>query len=200
MAEGAQLLSACTINLLPRDGEMYFLGDAIAPAAATFADLRAAIPWRQEMARVMGRVLPTPRLTAWFGEAGYRYSGIDHRAAAMPECLRPLKAQAEKLAGCQFNSVLLNLYRNGRDSVSWHCDNERGLGPVIASISLGATRRFRVRHRHDARLWLALDLTAGSCLIMAGGMQQSWLHCVPKQPKVAEERINLTFRQMGAAD
>jgi alkylated DNA repair dioxygenase AlkB len=188
-------------NLLPHDGELYFLPDAIPPAltARVFAVLQASIPFKRETGLLFGRRQILPRETAWFGEGSYRYSGITHLPAPMPECLLPLKVLAETLAGSGFNSVLLNHYRDGRDSVSWHSDDESklGLGPVIASLSLGATRRFLVRHRTEKGLRFALDLTAGSCLIMAGTMQQHWQHCVPKV-RHAEPRINLTFRRVAA--
>jgi alkylated DNA repair dioxygenase AlkB len=182
-------------NLLPRDGEMYFLPDAIAtaPARKLFDELRESIAFKRETGLIFGRRQRLPRETAWFGEAGYRYSGVSHPPVRMPDCLLPLKLLAENLAGCGFNSVLLNHYRDGRDSVSWHSDDKGGIGPVIASLSLGATRRFLVRHRDDKDLRLALELTSGSCLIMASTMQQYWQHSVPKV-RHAEPRINLTFR------
>ena len=141
--------------------------------------------------------MPIPRLTAWHGAAGYVYSGIRLTPAAWTPPLLELKALAERLAGERFNSVLLNLYRDGRDSVSWHADNEPGLGrdPVIASLSLGAVRRFQLKHRRlDERL--ALDLPHGSCLIMAGATQHHWLHQLPKTTRPVGPRINLTFRHM----
>ena len=135
-------------NLLPFDGEVFLVPDVIAKAQADdlFRRLREEVAWRQDQATVMGRTRPIPRLQAWYGAGGYVYSGI--RLAPLPwtEPLLELKARAEELAGTVFNSVLVNLYRDGRDSVSWHADHEPGLGrnPVIASISLGAVRRFHV--------------------------------------------------------
>lgn len=107
---------------------------------------------------------------------------------------------AEGLAGQRFNSVLLNLYRDGRDSVSWHADNEPGLGrnPVIASLSLGATRRFQLKHRRSKER-VRVDLTHGSCLVMAGATQHHWLHQIPKTARPVGPRINLTFRTMRRA-
>jgi alkylated DNA repair dioxygenase AlkB len=114
--------------------------------------------------------------------------------------LLEIKAVAEACASVPFNSVLLNLYRDGRDSVSWHADNEPGLGrnPVIASISLGALRRFQMKHRSSSRR-LALELPHGSCLVMAGSTQHHWLHQVPKTARPVGPRINLTFRTMESA-
>jgi alkylated DNA repair dioxygenase AlkB len=186
-------------NLLPCDGEAFLFERACAPADADrlFEALLRLTPWRQEIATVMGRRLPIPRLTAWHGEAGYVYSGIRMEPAPWNEPLLELRAVAERLAGRPFNSVLLNLYRDGRDSVSWHADNEPGLRrePVIASISLGAVRRFQLRHRRlNERL--GLDLPHGSCLIMAGATQHHWLHQLPKTARPVGPRINLTFRLM----
>ena len=189
-------------NLLPGDGLVRLHEGALAEADALrlFEQLMAATPWREEIATVMGRRLPIPRLTAWHGAAGYVYSGIRMRPAPWNPPLLEIKAVAEACAGQPFNSVLLNLYRNGRDSVSWHADNEPGLGrnPVIASVSLGATRRFQMKHRgRDERI--TLDLPSGSCLVMAGPTQHHWLHQVPKTGRPVGPRINLTFRAMGAA-
>jgi alkylated DNA repair dioxygenase AlkB len=186
-------------NLLPCHGEAFLFERACAPAAADrlFEALLRLTPWRQEIATVMGRRVPIPRLTAWHGEAGYVYSGIRMEPASWNEPLLELRAVAERLGGQPFNSVLLNLYRDGRDSVSWHADNEPGLGrePVIASISLGAVRRFQLRHRRRNER-LGLDLPHGSCLIMAGATQHHWLHQLPKTARPVGPRINLTFRLM----
>jgi len=186
-------------NLLPYDGQAFLIERACTPAEADrlFEELLRLTPWRQEVATVMGRRVPIPRLTAWHGEAGYVYSGIRMEPAPWSEPLLELKAVAERLAGRPFNSVLLNLYRDGRDSVSWHADNEPGLGrePVIASISLGAVRRFQLRHRRRGER-IGLDLPHGSCLIMAGATQHHWLHQLPKTARPVGPRINLTFRLM----
>jgi alkylated DNA repair dioxygenase AlkB len=141
--------------------------------------------------------VPIPRLTAWHGEAGYVYSGIAMQPAAWTPALLEIKRCAEHHAGQGFNSVLLNLYRDGRDSVSWHADNEPGLGrdPVIASLSLGATRRFQLKHRRNG-LRVAIDLEHGSCLVMAGATQHHWLHQLPKTARPVGPRVNLTFRRM----
>lgn len=191
--------AAGTGNLLPCDGEVWLVEDAILPhdADRLFQTLSTELDWRQEEAVVMGRRLPIPRLTAWYGEAGYVYSGIKHEPAPWTLPLLELKAIAERFAGQPFNSVLLNLYRAGRDSVSWHADNEPGLGrnPTIASLSLGATRRFQLKHRRLSER-LSLDLPHGSCLIMAGATQHHWLHQVPKTARAVSPRINLTFRSM----
>jgi alkylated DNA repair dioxygenase AlkB len=186
-------------NLLPRDGVVRLHEHALAEADARrlLGELMALTAWRREVATVMGRRVPIPRLTAWHGEAGYVYSGIRMAPALWNPPLLELKAVAEACAGQAFNSVLLNLYRDGRDSVSWHADNEPGLGrnPVIASISLGAVRRFQMKHRGSGER-VALDLPPGSCLVMAGATQHHWLHQVPKTARAVGVRINLTFRAM----
>jgi alkylated DNA repair dioxygenase AlkB len=189
-------------NVLPCDGIAWLRGDALGEVDASrlFEQLMALTPWRQEIATVMGRRVPIPRLTAWHGAAGYVYSGIKMTPASWNPSLLEIKAVAEACAGHAFNSVLLNLYRDGRDSVSWHADNEPGLGrnPVIASVSLGATRRFQMKHRGRAAR-IVLDLPSGSCLIMAGATQHHWLHQVPKTAQPVGPRINLTFRAMATA-
>jgi alkylated DNA repair dioxygenase AlkB len=190
------------LNLLPIDGEVFLHPDALTrpDADRLFEELLSTIAWRQEIAMVMGRRLPIPRLTAWHGAAGYVYSGIRMVPAPWTPSLLELKGIAETLAGRPFNSVLLNLYRSGRDSVSWHADNEPGLGhnPVIASLSLGAVRRFQLRHRRSGDR-LAIDLPHGSCLIMAGATQHHWLHQLPKTTQPVGPRVNLTFRAMAPA-
>ena len=189
-------------NLLPCDGIVRLHEEALSEAAALrlFDQLMALTPWRQEIATLMGRRVPIPRLTAWHSAAGYVYSGIRMTPAPWNAPLLETKAVAEACAGQAFNSVLLNLYRDGRDSVSWHADNEPGLGrnPVIASISLGATRRFQMKHRQRNER-LLLDLPSGSCLVMAGPAQHHWLHQVPKTSRPVGPRINLTFRAMAVA-
>jgi alkylated DNA repair dioxygenase AlkB len=193
-------MSVVAGNLLPVDGEARLFADAVAAPEAVLARLSAVVDWRQEDARIMGRTVPLPRLTAWYGDAGYRYSGVDNPPRPWLDELLPLKATAERLAGVAFNSVLLNLYRDGRDSVAWHRDAEPALGPdpIIASFSLGAVRRFKLRHRRDKRLTVDLDLPPGSCLVMGPGSQVHWLHALPKTAKPVGPRLNLTFRRVVA--
>ncbi len=186
-------------NILPRDGEAVLVPDAIPRGQADrlFARLTHALAWRSEVALVVGRRIALPRLTAWYGEGAYTYSGIRNPPAAWTDDLLEAKAVAERCAGIAFNSVLANLYRDGRDSVSWHADDESVLGeaPVIASLSFGAVRRFRLRHKSIPSLSVALDLPHGSCLVMAGATQRHWLHQVPKTARPVGPRINLTFRR-----
>jgi len=182
-------------NLAPRDGELWLIEAAVAEPERVLQRLLTELDWRQDTARIVGREVQLPRLTAWYGDAGYRYSGIDNSPEPWLPTLLELKATAEDLAGTTFNSVLANLYRDGRDSMGWHSDDERELGvdPVIASLSFGAVRRFRLKHKREP-LSLALDLQPGSCLVMAGTLQHHWRHALPKTSKPVGPRVNLTFR------
>jgi alkylated DNA repair dioxygenase AlkB len=141
-----------------------------------------------------------PRLVAWFGdpEASYTYSGLKLVPEPWPARLASLRARVEEQAGAAFNSVLCNLYRDGADSMGLHSDDERELGqnPIIASVSLGETRRFVMRHKKKAAERLDLDLPGGSLLVMAGTTQHHWRHGVPKQRAIEGARINLTFRRI----
>ncbi|MFD2095232.1 alpha-ketoglutarate-dependent dioxygenase AlkB family protein [Corallincola platygyrae] len=159
--------------------------------------LQSELDWNQPEITLFGRSNPIPRLQAWYGDAGtrYRYSGMTMQPEPWQPTLLALKQQLEQTLSYQFNSVLANLYRDGRDSMGWHSDNEPELGsaPVIASLSFGAPRRFQMRHKYQGYKF-ELVLGAGSLLVMSGVTQQHWQHAVPKQSKVHEPRINLTFR------
>ncbi len=161
-------------------------------------ELTGAIAWRQDWITIYGRSLPQPRLTAWYGDVGksYTYSGITMNPSPWTPRLLDLKATVEAVAGVAFNSVLLNLYRDGNDSMGWHSDDEPELGPnpVIGSLSLGGTRRLVLRHRFEKGLKHQLELTSGSFLLMRGTTQHYWQHQVPKTKRPVLPRINLTFR------
>ncbi|HUF96486.1 MAG TPA: alpha-ketoglutarate-dependent dioxygenase AlkB [Ilumatobacter sp.] len=163
-----------------------------------FTSVEASTNWRREMIRMYGREVPVPRLTAWVGDPGksYTYSNIALQPEPWSEPLLEMRALVEREAGVTFNSVLLNLYRTGADGVAWHSDDEPELGqaPVIASVSLGATRRFQLRRRDDHAVRHELDLRHGSLLMMRGDTQHVWEHQVPKTAKPTAPRINLTFR------
>ncbi len=160
--------------------------------------LTQTIDWRQDWITIYGRSLPQPRLTAWYGDAGksYTYSGITMIPTAWTPMLLELKAGVDAVSGVVFNSVLLNLYRDGNDSMGWHSDDEAELGhnPVIGSLSLGGTRRFMLRYRSQKGLKHQLELTSGSLLLMQGTTQQYWQHHIPKTKRPVAPRINLTFR------
>jgi alkylated DNA repair dioxygenase AlkB len=184
---------------LPYDGLAYVIADTDGEFEwpGVTARLAETVPWRVETARLFGRNMPVPRMTAWFGDADYTYSGIHHRAAPFPAVVQRLRERAEAISGGSYNAVLLNLYRNGSDSVGWHSDHEAGLGdcPTIASLSLGATRHFQFRHRRTKET-ITLELSEGLWLVMAGETQRFWVHQVPKTTAAVERRFNLTFRRM----
>ncbi|GAB4370216.1 MAG: alpha-ketoglutarate-dependent dioxygenase AlkB [Elainellaceae cyanobacterium] len=163
-----------------------------------FEQLKRTTQWKQEQITICGKTMPLPRLTAWYGDPGteHCYSGITMIPQGWTPALLEIRAAVEAIAPVRFNSVLLNLYRQGQDSVAWHSDDEPELGqnPTIASVSLGATRRFKLRHKHQKTLKQSLDLTHGSLLLMQGSTQHYWQHQVPKTAKPVGDRINLTFR------
>jgi alkylated DNA repair dioxygenase AlkB len=191
-------------ELLPYDGSaMYFdwvLGDL--DASAVFADLLKNTPWESRTIKMFGKEFLQPRLVAWFGDPGrgYTYSGISMNINPWTSQLELLKSICEQKAGRAFNSLLINLYRSGEDKVSWHSDNEPELGkePCIASLSLGATRRFKFRHL-DSKDVVECSLTPGSLVVMSGLSQIKWEHEVPKEARVKGPRINLTFRYVDAS-
>ena len=176
-----------------------FLGPA--EAAAAFAALRQAIPWEVHRIRLFGRTVDSPRLSAWIGDPGaaYRYSGTTFEPHPWPPALLALRDRIALAAGSPLNSALANLYRDGRDYMGWHSDDERTLGPrpTIASLSLGATRRFRLAGRADPAATLDLELAAGSLLLMRGDTQRTMRHALPRTARPVGERINLTFRCVG---
>jgi alkylated DNA repair dioxygenase AlkB len=169
-------------------------------ADALMRELRAGASWTQGAIAMFGREIPEPRLTAWVGDADYTYSGRTMRAAPWPTALAALRARLDRAAGPHFNAVLLNLYRDGNDSMGLHSDAEPELGtdPVIASVSLGAERRFVLVPRKKAARDGAVEvmLAHGSLLVMAGTCQHHYRHGLPKQPGAQGERINLTFRRI----
>jgi alkylated DNA repair dioxygenase AlkB len=189
-------------DALPRSLEINVLRNAIASAEATdyFTGLMAEVEWKQESVKMFGKVIDVPRLTAWYGDPdrSYTYSGIALTPTAWSPLLSELRALVERLAGCEFNSVLLNLYRSGSDSVSWHADDEPDLGrePIIGSLSLGAARSFSFRKKTDHADKHSFVLNSGDVVVMRGITQQIWDHQIPKEPKVLGPRINLTFRQI----
>ncbi len=161
-----------------------------------FALLTERTPWKQETGS-FGR--PFPRLTAYHADAGvsYTYSGVTHPASPWPDYLGEIRRRIEEASQAPFNSLLLNYYRHGDDSIGFHSDDEKELGrnPIVPSLSLGATRQFVLKHMKTKER-LTFELTHGSLLIMAGSTQHHWQHAVPKTKKPVGERINLTFRNI----
>lgn len=153
-------------------------------------------PWKQEKT-FYGNSFP--RLTSYYADAGvkYKYSGVAHESLPWPMYLAEVKKRVEKEVGKPFNSLLLNYYRDGKDSIGWHADDEKELGenPIVPSISLGAERVFQIRHE-ESREKKEFILKNGSLIIMGGTMQHHWKHSVPKTTKPIESRINLTFRNI----
>lgn len=175
-----------------------------AEARALFAALSHEIPFAQRSIRLFGREVQQPRLSAWLGEpeAAYRYSQTLHLPGPLGPVLTDLLTRLNQALQASFNSVLCNLYRDGRDAMGLHRDNEPELGPcpVIASLSLGATRTFRLRPvRAVPGPGLDLPLANGSLLVMRGTVQQHYRHGVYREARVCEPRINLTFRKTSAA-
>ena len=161
--------------------------------------LKKEIEWEQHRIKIFGKWVDCPRLSAWYGnpEALYSYSNLSLTPKAWTPTLLEVRNQLAETIDRPFNSVLLNLYRNGNDSMGWHSDDEweMGLDPVIASISLGSPRKMKFRHRFDSQVSnFALELSQGSLLIMAGTTQKFWQHEIPKTKKLVGERLNLTFR------
>ena len=170
-----------------------------AEAESLLAQLSAEVAWEQRTIRLFGQEFPQPRLTAWYGDpaARYTYSGLAWEPRPWTPSLLALRQRVEIATASPFNSVLLNLYRDGRDSMGWHADDEPELGPepAIASLSLGATRRFRLRPRAGlVHPPLSLDLASGSLLLMRGPTQRHWQHALPKTARPLGPRLNLTFR------
>lgn len=187
-------------NLIPYHGEAYFFPGFFEDkeAGALMESLQNEVHWRQEPIKIFGKELLQPRLTAWFSNAGinYSYSGITMASEPWNESLIIIKNKVEAVAGVAFTGALLNLYRDGKDSMGWHRDNERELGtnPVIASLSFGTARKFQFRNYESKEDLISIDLTHGSLLLMKGETQHFWEHRVPKMNALAGSRINITFR------
>ncbi|WP_371196228.1 alpha-ketoglutarate-dependent dioxygenase AlkB [Glaciecola sp. SC05] len=158
---------------------------------------KAQLAWSQPEITLFGKRMKVPRLQAWYGDAdaGYSYSGLMMEPLPWEDKLFKLKEYCEQSCQTRFNSVLVNLYRDGQDSMGMHADNEPELGvdPVIASVSLGATRNFDFKHKQSSEK-RRIALSNGSLLIMRGSTQQYWQHGISKTKKVDSERINFTFR------
>jgi len=188
------------IHLDLPDSIITYHPNLIDPETAThyFKILRNTVPWQHDDIKVFGKIYPQPRLTAFYGNGTkpYSYSNIIMHPRPFTDELLEIKQQIEETEDVKFNSCLLNLYRNGKDSNGWHADDEKELGqdPIIASISLGQERPFYLRHKKDAKLRHKIILAHGSLLLMKGSTQHYWQHQVPKTAKPIAERINLTFR------
>jgi alkylated DNA repair dioxygenase AlkB len=188
-------------NLAPFDGELYLIKQfySLQESDLLFAQLQAELVWQEESIFIYGRWVKVPRLMCWYGDsdAWYRYSGVDHQPMPWTPALQIIKGKVEQQCQCTFNSVLANLYRDGKDSMGCHADDEKelGLNPMIASLSLGDQRLFKLHHK-KCKEKLDIVLGHGDLLVMSGILQHHWMHAVPKTKKLKAQRINLTFREI----
>lgn len=191
-------LSSCELSGADVALDPAWLGGA--DADRLFEALLHGVPWETHRLRLFGREVASPRLSCWIGDpdARYRYSGTLFEPRPWPRVLPPLRERLRDELGIDFNSVLANRYRGGRDAMGWHRDDEPELGrrPAIASVSLGATRRFVLKSVETPPRRLALDLPHGSLLVMRGDTQRLYRHALPRTAKPVGERINLTFRRI----
>jgi alkylated DNA repair dioxygenase AlkB len=190
-----------TANLLPCDGTVNYFGPVLtlADTRKFYETLLREIPWKNDEAVIFGKRIVTARKVAWYGDSNfsYTYSGTTKRALVWTEELAALKSMVEERSAARFNSCLLNLYHDGNEGMAWHSDDEKSLGrnSTIASVSLGAEREFRFKHkRREEKVSVLLE--SGSLLVMKGTTQTHWLHSIPKSKKIKSPRINLTFRTM----
>lgn len=169
-------------------------------AKEVFDSLLEETPWQQDPITIFGKTYQQPRLTALYASNAkpYSYSGITMNPRPMTPLMETLRDRVHQVSSNTFTTVLLNLYRNGKDSNGWHADDEKELGknPVIASLSFGAERYFHLKHKKDKNLRLKIPLKSGSLLIMEGETQAHWLHQVAKTARPVGPRINLTFRRI----
>lgn len=191
------------MELLPStipDAEIFYTENFLSAneAGQYFNSINEETPWRQDNITVFGKTYPQPRLTCLYASntKPYSYSNITMQPLAFTQNLLELKTRAEHYCNTNFTTCLLNLYRDGKDSNGWHADNEKELGtnPVIASVSLGGSRWFHLKHRYEKSLRYKVELKHGSLLVMSGKTQHYWLHQIPKTQKKVNPRINLTFR------
>ena len=188
-----------TLNLLPSDGEVYYFGKIVSPdrAAQITRELLATIDWQPDKAVMFGKTIYTKRKVAWHGNSPFQYSYSNSTKVALPwtPLLAELKSITQERTGETFNSCLLNLYHDGSEGMAWHSDGEKDLKPngAIASLSFGAERKFAFKHKTTGQK-VELILEDGSLLLMAGVIQNHWLHRLPPTTKVHEPRVNLTFR------
>ena len=181
-----------------------YIANALPDHAATkfLVSLMSDTPWQQHEIFIYGRHVKCPRLSAWYGDvdATYTYSGYHLQPLPWTSTLRELRALVELQAQTSFNSVLLNYYRDGNDSMGCHSDDEKELGahPIIASLNLGAERDFVFKHKRDPTEQVKMPLAHASLLIMHAGCQEAWQHSLPKRKRIHEPRVNLTFRRIYA--
>lgn len=189
------------VDLLPHDGEALYFGPVLGPAQAHsyFHTLLQTIDWQHDEVIMFGKRIVTKRKTAWYGDEpyAYTYSRVTRHALPWTPALLELKSLVEQYSKAEYNSCLLNLYHTGDEGMSWHSDDETSIvaRSAIASLSLGAVRKFAFKHKQTQEK-VSLSLEDGSLLVMKGETQIYWRHALPKTKKVARPRINLTFRLM----
>jgi len=194
-------LSACTLNILPKDGGAYYYPNIFDEERSKWlmTQLQESLVWESDQLIMFGKVVTTRRKVAWVGDSkcSYTYSGVQKIPQAWTSDLLLIKEQLEAMARCQFNSCLLNFYHDGDDGMGWHSDDEKELNPhsPIASLSLGARRKFAFRHKKDKET-ISLFLEGGSALIMHAPTQEYWQHALLKTKTASDARINLTFRNI----
>ena len=187
------------INLLPYDGVVSYHGPMMFTGAAAnyYEALSSGVPWKNDEVVIFGKRIVTAREVAWVGDLPYSYSGTIKQALPWTKELRALKAMVEERCETTFNSCLLNLYHDGNEGMGWHSDDEKSIErhSCIASVSLGAERKFSFKHKRSGET-VSVLLETGSLLAMRGETQTHWLHSLPKSKRVKVPRINLTFRRM----
>lgn len=192
-------------NLLPKDGCTHYFPGVYSEAESTqfISQLQASLQWESDQLLMFGKLVTMRRKVAWVGDpnCSYTYSGVKKSPQSWTPELLLIKSRLEEIAKAEFNSCLLNLYHDGEDGMGWHSDDERELDPhsPIASLSLGAERKFALRHKKDQET-VSLFLENGSALIMHAPTQEHWQHALLKTKKVSEARINLTFRKINLCD
>jgi alkylated DNA repair dioxygenase AlkB len=188
-------------NIHLPDAEVYYAPQLFTESESNcyFEKLQQEVSWKQEQIKLFGKEITIPRLTAWYGDKAYTYSGLKNAPQPLFPILSDIKDKVQQIAGANYNSVLLNLYRSGYDSMGWHSDDEPELDLTqgIASVSFGAERKFGFRYRHGKlHKNTYLTLQHGSLMLMHGNTQQNWQHALPKTAKPVGPRVNLTFRKI----
>ena len=187
------------ISLDTGELELYESFLSIKEGMVLFDHLLESLNWKQNDIRLFGKDMKEPRLSNFMGDKSYKYSNINLSKRSWDPTILGLKNRIEKLnLNYRFNTAFLNLYRNGNDSMGWHSDDEKELGvnPIIASLSLGATRKFQIKPKFKGGKIKSIDLNHGTLLIMKGEMQHFWKHAIPKQKSIRDARINITFRDI----
>ena len=188
------------ITISVNDAEIQYFTDIFSKIESEqYLDiLIRTIPWSQPKIKLFGRKIPIPRLSCWIGDKPYTYSGLGHKPRPCPAELQPIIDRVITITGINFNGVLINFYRNGLDSMGLHSDDEPELGerPIIASVSFGAARNFRLKRKDRLYNPISILLGSGSLLLMSGDTQKYWSHELPKTKKSIGPRINLTLRKI----